>query len=648
VTLPKSKLVTAIKMRFRGLGQKAKLGFLLLAIIFFNIVGLLLPLQSGATGGNMILFWDPANGGAPTGWCLLGIYNGFFPRGDTVSNTVANWGTTFSTPSRPYTPTNASVTIGAASATTGSGGGTGESANTHTSTGGNVTYSSDDNGDATTNPDLPAFRSLELIEYGTSAGGGTCTGSGIPNVIPSGAIALFNTAIPATGWTRVSAQDGKILRVNSTVATGGGDTEANNVTVSGISGSTGASSPNPFLLNGNAAITNHTHAPPATLTCTSGCTSTSCPLQGTAGSTGTSTSTFTCTSANTDPPYVQPLLAEANANTSTLSIDITAMFDNDPGNGWVVISNGGGSYNGKFVRPNSTVNLGTLGNATRASETFTGTTGNNLGGTVSTLALGGTAAASPHNHTITAVTNTTTNSNIPPYFEVIFAEKVSFTLQHYEWYVDSGAQDVTDPWPSGSLNVAEDTAVPAIPAPYLPPDIGTQLRLRVQILVSGQNMAANSTAFKLQYANTTVTDCINGGTGGWNDVDVGGSGSGAWRYGTTSLADSTALGTSRLSPTSTVLEFFSKSASGAITTNPATSGQTIEYDWLIQNNAANSGSQYTFRPIETSGTLLGEYNGENPLTSKCPTLVTMPGVGQEMRHGEFFQDGSDQGFEWAN
>lgn len=641
-----------LRRRIQRLSRRSRLMIVALMIVASSLLPLL---PARAIGGNMILFWDPANGSVPAGWCLLSIYDGFFPRGETVANTTASWGTTFPTASRPYTPTtNGTPVLGAASVQNSSSGGAGTIAAAGHTHNVSINYTSEDNGDKAANPNLPAFRSLQLMMYGNSAGGGDCTGNGIPNVIPANAIALFNNSLPASGWTQVSAQNARFLRVNSAVATGGGDTEFTDVTITGLAATgTTAVTPNPFLLNANAAPQSHTHSPPSSLTCTSGCATptTACALQGSAGTGAAGTSTFRCTATGVLPNYVQPLLGKANSNTSTLALNMTAMFDDDPGNGWVVRSGAGDVYNQKFLRPNSTASLTAQGAATHTIS-LGGTYGNAIGTGVSTLSLGNTSAGSAHNHSLNFSTNTV--SNIPPYFNIVIAEKVSFTLQHYQWFVDSGAIDldpVNGPWPAGAVNLGVDKQLSAIPAPYQPPDNSTQLRLRIQILVSGQNLAVGGTSFKLQFAPTGTVDCI---TGSWTDVDVGGSGTAAWRYGTNGVAEAT-LTVSRLTPASSVLQRFSKTSAGGTVPNAATTGQTIEYDWLIQNNGANGATQYAFRPIETNGTLLGEYNGSsNPATSKCPSLITRPSTDQLLRHGEFFLgnagSGSDpnQGFIWAD
>ncbi|HVX24687.1 MAG TPA: hypothetical protein VG992_05110 [Candidatus Saccharimonadales bacterium] len=686
--------------RLRALNRVVKSVLLVLVMLLANLGGILLP-QAHASSAEMLLFWDPTNGSVPKGWCQLTGFNGYFPRGASPSATTTNWGTVFSAPagSGPHTP-GASITVSGPSAGTSRASGSNANAEAYSASdlpsGSNPTLSiTADSGLDSSNPDIPAFANLELMEYnGSSSAGTTCSpttpgsGPGVPNIIPKFAIAMFGSSIPS-GWSNVtSAFSGgetvtnKMIRIGTSSCAShcGGDTQSNDITVRGLTGDgLGTLGVAQFLGGGltTVASSTHTHAPPAAMTCNSGCSSTgstACTLVGAAGTTGTSTSKFTCTATGpeVDPTYVQPLLGEAGADTATLSIDLTAMFDADPGSGWVVQSNGG-AYTGAFIRPANTPNLTPTGNDTRPAENITGVTGNNIGNVTETLGVTGTdLGANTHNHTYTVTTSNATNTNVPPYFDVVVAQKVNFTLQSYQWYVDpcpSGStscgtnNDVSDAWPSGSLGLAVKTGLPAVPAPYNPPntDAHTQLRLRVQILVSGLSLSSNNVAFGLQYAKTNYADCVSDPSK-WNAVGANGSGE-DWTYGTNSVTDNSTLASSVFSPASDHPELFSKSTSPSNNPVAAAVGTTIEYDWLIQDNAATGATQYAIRPVQLNPdgttTLLSYYGtatGTQGFNSTCPVLVTSPSVDQDLRHGEFFQTnaagttglGSDQGFEWAD
>jgi hypothetical protein len=676
----------AVLRWLRALSRFTQAVLLTAALLLANITGIFLGQLAHATTGNMILFWDKVGSGntPPAGWCFLTGYDGYFPRGASVSDTVANWGTTFAAPngSGPYTP-GVSVTVSQASDSTTTLNGSAQNTATFVAanlpSGSNppVSITADDNGD-TSNPELPAFTNLALIEYGAADVSGNCTGSGsgIPNIVPTGAIAMFDGTSLPTGWNTYSTATDKMIRIGSASCSShcGSDSVSNTITVRGLTGDGTGTTPVSTFLGTNAVANNvHTHAPPAAMTCTAGCASpsgsSSCTRVGAAGTTGTSTSTFTCTAmgVNVDPPYVAPLLGQATTNTPTLSLDITAMFDNDPGSGWVVLS-GGGAYSDQFIRPTTgTANLTSAGNATRPAETVTGATGAAITTSIKTLPLGSAAAdTSDHTHTYTVTTSNASNSNIPPYFDIVVAQKVNFTLQTYRWYVDpcpSGTttcgtdNDVSDPWPSGSLDLAAGEGIRVLPAAYKAPDAGagTQLRLRVKILVSGVNLAANNVTFVLQYAKTNYADCVSD-PASWTTLANSGGG-GDWTYGINSVTDNSTIANPVL--TSNINGLFSKSASPSSNPNAVGIGNTVEYDWLIQDVSAAGAAQYDFRPVQLNPdgttTLLSYYGtatGTQGFSTTCPSLTTKPTTDQLLRGGEFFQTNAvsdaDQGFEWAD
>lgn len=577
----------------RQLRRYSRIGIVasaLALIMIFNVTAYL-PLHTTAIGTNMMVFWDPGFGATPSGWSVVTTFDGKFPRGDTV----ANYGITGGA-GAPYTPTTTSVTVGAPSViANGNGAQATVSTNTHTHPTPTITVGADSNGG------LPAYRSLQLLKYG----------SGIPMFIPGGAIVMFDTNgnIPS-GFTRILAQDAKMLRVNSSVATGGADTATNSVAIGVLANSLSAGSSTGTGSNAALAETVHAHSAPA------------------AGNT---------TAVSTLPPYVQPQLAQANADTATLAVALLAMFDGDPGSGWNVVSGTGGAYNQQFLRPAATASLTSLGSLTHTAPTYAGASG-----TTSTAILnnskgngGFSNAEQSHTHSVTVGFNPV--SSIPPYFNVVIAQKVSFVLQAYRWFIDVNSENTTDAWPTGTLNLAQNTMLPVVPVPYKAPDTGTQLRLRIQMLVSAQALPANNIQFKLQYKQGTDGICT---TGSWTDVGASGSG-GVWTYGTNTVTDGTQLTASQLSPTSSILEIFSKSAASGNNTNAVATGQTAEYDFLVKNNIAAPGSQYSFRMVESTGLPLSLY-------TQCSSLVTLPNLSQELRHGEFFQDGVDQGFAWAD
>jgi hypothetical protein len=319
------------------------------------------------------------------------------------------------------------------------------------------------------------------------------------------------------------------------------------------------------------------------------------------------------------------------------------MFDGDPGGGWVIRSDSSGdpdntAYYHQFLRPNTAWNGTSQGQGSETLPQASAVTGPAIG-TVNNLALAvGTGAPATHTHTLTATFNNSTDV-IPPYFGVVVAEKVNFILSDYRWYEDSGTNDVTDPW--SVLDVGPNTAIPSSPPAYKQPDITNQLRLRMRIKVNGNNLAANVAQFKIQYRQGGTDGSCTNGT--WTDVDTAATGNGAWRYGTSSVPghpnDGDILTTTKLA--ADVKEQFIDSSSSSKNPNAVSIGQTMEYDFYLQDNAGLGATHYYFRVSESNGTLLSEYDA-------CPALVTYPQTAQEMRHGLFFIDGSKGSFQWAD
>lgn len=614
------------------------------------------PAHVGAVGANMFLFWDPANGSAPAGWSVITTYNGYFPYGAATTDT---FGATTNVTGRPYTPTASSTAVGLGTTNASFVSATGSiSATGHINPTNAIVYGPDTSSDAS-NPDIAAFRSYQLIKY-----------TGIPTIIPQNAIAMFAGTLPTSGFTRVSANDQRLIRVDSTTANGGSDTESNTVQIAGLSAdSTNTVNNQTNGQTGPVSPATHTHASPSSLTCTAGCGTPTCTPPGTLNTSGGSanSNTFTCTTTGDIPPYVVPVLGQATASVPTISVAMTTIFDADPGAGWVVLSNSGGAFYHQFLRPAATYNATSQGSATR-SLGYSATYGASIGTAINGKLNGSTGASqNDHLHSLTVTMNTL--SNMVPSFNVVIAQKVSFTLNAYRWYVDTSAgsttnTNLTDAWPTGAgLDLAQDTQLPAIPSQYLPPDAqaSTTLRLRVQILVSGQAMVANSTYFKLQYQATGTGDCLSGT---WTDVSPAGTAGVPWTYATSNLTDNQTLTASALTPASTRLETFGRSSTTASgTPTAAATGETIEFDWLIQNKSAASATQYHFRPVErpnpdvtSSATPLSLYQNLSTLKAECPDLITKPGTDQLLRHGEFFLlnpdptalPDPDQGFAWVD
>lgn len=562
---------------------------------------------------HMMLFWD-GGGSAPAGWSYVSGADGKMLRGDSPANYGGTGG------QNGHTHNIASVTYGPPSATVNNagGGGFGASADTHThSSVPSASVSSSANGN------IPAYRNLRLIRFN----------SGIPNIIPQNAIALFDSSpgIPGSGWTRVSAQDNRIVRIDTTAGgTGGSDNHTHGVTFSGSLGSATPDIRRSCLIlfcNNDSASAAHTHTVPTS---------------------------STSDAASNIPPYVQVLLAKANSNTPTLSVGITAMFDGEPGGGWVVRSDTGGPYNKHFLRggasyiePSNPSNLcepgfGCIGHTHTGGSVTSGPAVGTI--TRDAIALGVTLAAEAHTHLVTPNFRPYTSDPLytgnneyflPPYFNIVIAEKVNFILDGYRWYEDTNNEVVSSSNEWSVLNVPESNPILTIPAAYNPPVPGTELRLRVRVIVNNNSLAAHQMQFKLQYKEGTDGNCT---TDVWTDVDASGGG-GVWRYASSSVPDGTPLSTSVLS--STVRQLYVRSSSAGTNPNVVNPGESMEWDFHIENNGAPGATQFSFRLVEDTGILLSQY-------TYCPTLSTKPDTENLLRHGNFFESGSERGFLWVD
>ncbi len=212
-------------------------------------------------------------------------------------------------------------------------------------------------------------------------------------------------------------------------------------------------------------------------------------------------------------------------------------------------------------------------------------------------------------------------------------------LTQNDWriYVDNDTIDPTDPWPSGSLNLAENEALRAIPAANDPIDPGDEIRLRMTIEVSSSTLSAGSEGFILQYKETN--DCTDATS--WTDVDASG-GSGTWRFASSSVTDGTALTTLKLT-VADIAGRYSKSDPTSTNPNAVSAGQDLEWDWHIEYNGTESSRTFCFRMIRDDSTALDAYNSDS-----YPKVDTRPGTANLMRHGNFFSTGVERGFFWAD
>jgi hypothetical protein len=206
----------------------------------------------------------------------------------------------------------------------------------------------------------------------------------------------------------------------------------------------------------------------------------------------------------------------------------------------------------------------------------------------------------------------------------------------WRWFIDSDDEDVTDPWGDPDLN--ENQMLTVVPATNQPPMQGDELRMRINISAGQCAMAAESQAFKAQYAR--ATDCT-APDNDWIDIDEAG-GPGIWRYAMSSVTDGTPLSVLRLS-TSDVLGRYVKSKNAGPNPLEILQDETSEWDFHIEHNGGETGATYCFRVVKDDGNLLEDY-GENSF----PKLHTKPDTSQLLRHGNVFMEEEEQGYTWAD
>jgi hypothetical protein len=178
---------------------------------------------------------------------------------------------------------------------------------------------------------------------------------------------------------------------------------------------------------------------------------------------------------------------------------------------------------------------------------------------------------------------------------------VTLTQSDYRWYEN---QDSLDP---GSAMAAEDTTAST-------PSQGSAVRLRMNILDAQVGLPSGNT-FDIQYANST--------SGPWTSA----ASSTAWTfYDNPSVSDGQIIVTTALN-NSTVGESYGESNPSAASPSPILSGQRGEWDWVLANNSADTGSDWFFRMIYSSSTVLDSYLNYPKFTAVPPSPPPSPGGG---------------------
>lgn len=311
---------------------------------------------------------------------------------------------------------------------------------------------------------IPVSKSLKVIKYD----------SGIPSVIPTGAIAIFDGSVPS-GWTRYSTYDDNFVYCDHTVNVSHGLATHYHSEYT-ISGSFGACLVAPGSTV-KATTTSHVH-------------------QGLIDS----------DTKSNNPPYLKVLLGRSSTD-NDIPLGMIGMFDDVPVSKWEVVSDDGDAFYEKFILPSSTYG-DTGGSATHVhaniSETLQATTNTQV--TTSSTAIPFTTPATA-SHTHNTEISIQSESNLPPYINVIFGK---YTINNVS-ASDSGTG--TDVYNAGAECVISDISSSADEAYRVntvksTDNCGTVETSTIsgQLTVSDVTLTDNETA----YINISVVDSCSG------------------------------------------------------------------------------------------------------------------------------------------
>lgn len=188
-----------------------------------------------------------------------------------------------------------------------------------------------------------------------------------------------------------------------------------------------------------------------------------------------------------------------------------------------------------------------------------------------------------------------------------YAADYTLTQNYFRFYVDNDALKPTDPWPAGSTDLGENSAVTAND---LPPASGERLRLRMSLQVGSTTLPVSTESFKLQYGVVSSTCAA---ITSWSDTG-GVASSTIWRGFNGTPSDGTSL--SGNPPTGgDLLLSVSDRAGSYEEENPTGSnpfsvavGEDVEYDWALEDNGAAASTTYCFRMVKSDGTALDTYS----------------------------------------
>jgi hypothetical protein len=508
--------------------------------------------DAAAGDGHMLLFWD--GGAAPTGWscvsCLPGddFYQTFIRANETYGGTGGSL-------THTHTVTEVvNVGIGTASRQA-NGNVISDATHTHTATTNIGTASN-----------LPLYRQLKIIRRDIN---------GQPSIIPSGAIGLFDAAVP-TGWTRYSAQDGYYTYGENIVGTTGGSNAHNHTITGTLNAATGSTQGQISFLGQPSAAAGHTHT-------YSGNTST----------------------VNNEPPYIETIFGQADSDTAP-PVGMLAMWDDDVPTNWTVQSDSSGSFYQRFIK--AAASFGATGGSATSSHADQTITSSGASASLSSF-FGNVTASTAHTHDVD-LNDYSVENHIPPYRDVILAKKVPETSTNqsaYRFYKNINSTDV------GAPLALQNTIAPS-------PKQGRTFRLRILISVTDADLDVGNKSFKLQYATRSGT-CDNAFSGE-TYVDVTTS-SGDIRYADNSSPSDGANATANVNDPdigNTVITQTYEEANNVTSTSSIADGEDGMWDFSLVDFSAPASTSYCLRVVFSDGSTLDNYD-------QIASLITDNGEG---------------------
>jgi hypothetical protein len=372
-----------------------KIARILLISLLANLVTVYLyfpPQKARAVDANdhMMLFWDGNCASPPSGWSVVSdgageaFYDaangGLFPRGN--SSYARNAGGAL-THTHGLTISTDIPTGSSYKDTTGST--TNNKSHTHSGSGIINAVSS-----------LPAYRTLCIIYYDN----GIPTGD---SAIPNGAVAIFDAAVPS-GWSDVSSNfsaPNQFIRGDSAYNnTGGSNThQGTGHSITGITLNADNVNVDAPTGNGrNASLISHYSSH--------------------------SVANQTTDTPDTQPPYIEIYLGK-KSSAGSIPNGMIAMFDDTDSSvsfslaGWTRVSDSGGDFYQRFLKV--TGSYGNPSGATTHHHADIVAPTSSAGGSQTTG--NGNGGIDAHTHNVTIAIADGTNTNIPPYTDVVIAKK---------------------------------------------------------------------------------------------------------------------------------------------------------------------------------------------------------------------------------